>query len=144
MGSSVGDFVAGYFFVGTAVSACFLIALSAYFRPTPLRIFCLINNVMTIAQASCTLAFCYEISNVKSIVILFFTCRLGYVTLTSYELLKIGNRIQRNRSSVTRATLFWGLSPVVVYITHFTMRVKVCQVLTLLTLAPKIGVVCYS
>ncbi|KAI8584351.1 hypothetical protein K450DRAFT_296486 [Umbelopsis ramanniana AG] len=69
---------------------------------------------MTIAQASCTLSFCYGMANIKSIVILFFTCRLGYVTLTAYELLKIGNRIQKNRSSVTRATLFWALSPVVV------------------------------
>lgn len=144
MDSSVGDFVAGYFFVGIAVIAFFLIALSAYFRPTPLRIFCLVNNVMTIAQASCTLAFCYGMSNVKSIAILFFTCRLGYVTLTAYELLKIGNRIQKNRSSVTRATLFWALSPVVVYITFEPCELRFANILTVLTLAPKIGVVCYS
>ncbi|KAH8550525.1 hypothetical protein BGW37DRAFT_497204 [Umbelopsis sp. PMI_123] len=114
MSTSLDDFVAGYFFLGLAIVACVFIGLSAYYRPTPLRLFCLINNVMTIAQASCTLAFCYGITNVRSISILFFICRLGYVTLTAYELLKIGNRIQKNRSSATRATLFWVLTPVVV------------------------------
>jgi hypothetical protein len=122
MSTSLDDFVAGYVFLGLAIVACVFIGLSAYYRPTPLRLFCLINNVMTIAQASCTLAFCYGITNVRSISILFFICRLGYVTLTAYELLKIGDRIQKNRSSATRATLFWVLTPVVVFIYYYSLR----------------------
>lgn len=69
---------------------------------------------MTIAQAACTIAFCYGLASVRSICILFLLCRLGYVTLTAYELLKIGNRIQKNRSSLTRAALFWVLAPILV------------------------------
>lgn len=116
MTTALSDFVAAYCFLGMAGCACICISISAYQRPTPLRLFCLINNVMTIAQASCTLAFCYELAPVRAVCILFFICRLGYVTLTAYELLKIGNRIQKNRSSLTRAALFWILAPILVII----------------------------
>ncbi|KAJ2962279.1 hypothetical protein NQZ79_g2498 [Umbelopsis isabellina] len=114
MGSSVGDFVAAYIFLFMAILAGCLISFSAYFRPTPLRLSCLVNNVMTIAQAAITVAYCYEAASQKSICIFFFICRLGYVTLTAYEILKIGNRIKKNRSSLTRALLFWILAPTLV------------------------------
>jgi hypothetical protein len=114
MGSSLGDFVASYIFLGLASLAGCLISVSAYFRPTPLRLSCLVNNFMTIAQAAITVAYCYGAAPQKLICVFFFICRLGYVTLTAYELLKIGNRIKKSRSSMTRAMLFWILAPTLV------------------------------
>lgn len=121
MGSSVGDFVAAYIFLCLAIVAGCLISVSAYFRPTPLRLSCLVNNVMTISQASITVAYCYGAAPQKSICVFFFICRLGYVTLTAYETLKIGNRLKKNRSSLTRALLFWILSPTLVIAIYLSL-----------------------
>lgn len=117
MSSSLGDFVAAYFFLGAAIVTCVIISISAYHRPGRLRLFGLANNIMTIAQASCTVAYCYELVDLRVICLLFFICRLGWVTLTSFTLLILGKRIQKNRSPVTRALVICILEPMLILYT---------------------------
>jgi len=117
MSSSLGDFFAAYFFVGATIIACVIISISAYHRPGTMRLFCLANNILTIAQASCTVAYCYELVDLRVICLLFFICRLGWVTLTSFMLLIIGKRIQKIRSPVTRAMVICVLEPMLILYT---------------------------
>ena len=114
MSSSLGDFVAAYFFLGETIVACVIISISAYYRPGTMRLFCLANNILTIAQASCTVAYCYVLVDLRVICLLFFVCRIGWVTMTSFTLLILGKRIQKNRSPMTRAMVICVLEPTLV------------------------------